>query len=129
MAKDRVARLNSPLKEVISEVIHKDVRHPLLGRFVSVSSVEITKDLHYAKVHVSVIGTSEEKTKTLQALQSAAKFIAVNASKKVVMRYFPDLTFFIDSSAEKQERIDSLLNQIHNEQQQRQPLPDSGDAT
>ena len=121
MVKNRVARLNSLLKEVISEVIHRDVRNPLVNRLVSVTQVEITKDLHYAKVHISVIGTEQEKEQTIKALQSAAGFIAVNASKKVVMRYFPALTFKIDSSVEQQIRIDSLLGKIHEEQKLRHP--------
>lgn len=119
MAKDRVPRLNSLLREVISEVIQKQVKHPLVGRFVSVSQVEITKDLQHAKVYITMIGTAEEKTKTIQALQSAAGFIAIHSSKKVVMRYFPELTFFLDDSAEKQARIDSLLNKIHDEEKAR----------
>ncbi len=125
MPKDRAPRLNSLLKEVITEVIRGQVRHPLVGPFVSVTQVEITKDLHHAKVHISVIGTPQEKTKTIQALQSAAGFIAVNASKKVCMRYFPELTFMIDDSVEKQARIDSLLTKIHDEEKARRPLDDS----
>ncbi len=121
MVKNRVVRLNSLLKEVISEVIHRDVRNPLVNRLVTVTQVEITKDLHYAKVHISVIGTEIEKEQTIKALQSAAGFIAVNASKKVVMRYFPALTFKIDSSVDQQIRIDSLLGKIHEEQKLRHP--------
>lgn len=112
MQKQRTDRLNSLLKEVISEVIRIDVRHPDVHRLLTVTRVDITKDLHYAKVYISVIGTSEEKAKTLKALQSAAGFIAVNASKKVVMRYFPALTFKLDDGVEKHMRIEELLSEI-----------------
>ena len=65
MAIKRAVRLNSLLKEVISEVVMRDVRDPRLPQFVTITGVEITNDLHYAKVSVSVIGTPEQKTKTI----------------------------------------------------------------
>jgi len=120
-APKRIARLNSLLKEVLSEVIRGDVRDPRLSVLVTVTSVEITKDLQHAKVYISVIGTPEEKKQSLDALQSAAGFIAIHASKKVVMRYFPSLTFKLDDSVDKHCQIDTLLGQIHAEQQSRKP--------
>ncbi|MBS0627626.1 MAG: 30S ribosome-binding factor RbfA [Verrucomicrobia bacterium] len=124
--KKRTEKLNSLLKEVISEVIAKEVKDPRLGSLVTVTSVDITKDLHHAKVYVSVIGDAESKKKTLDALQSGAGFIAVNSSKKVVMRFFPSLTFKLDDSADKYAAIDTLLGQIRNEQNNR---PTTDDAT
>ena len=124
MAIKRAVRLNSLLKEVISEVVMRDVRDPRLPQFVTITGVEITNDLHYAKVSVSVIGTPEQKIKTIEALQSAAGFIAVQSSKKVVMRYFPELTFKIDDSVEQHIRIESLLSNIQKEQKSRAPNPD-----
>jgi ribosome-binding factor A len=125
MVKNRVARLNSLLKEVISEVIHRDVRNPHVNQFVSVTNVEITSDLQHAKVYISIIGTPKEKDDTILALQSAAGFIAIQSSKKVTMRYFPTLTFKLDNSVEKQMRIDSLLGQIKEEQNTRKPPPEN----
>ena len=119
MVKNRIVRLNSLLKEVLSEVIHNDVRNPHVNKFVSVTSVDITNDLQHAKVYISVIGTALEKEETIKALQSAAGFIAVLSSKKVVMRYFPELTFKLDTSVEQQIRIDSLLHKIKEEQNTR----------
>lgn len=112
MAKQRTDRLNSLLKEVISEVIRLQVRHPGVHELITVMSVDISKDLRHAKVYVSVIGTPEDKKKTIEALQSAAGFIAVNASKKVVMRYFPELLFRLDESVDKHMRIEEVLEEI-----------------
>ncbi len=117
--KKRTDRLNSLLKEVISEVITRDVRNPHVATLLTVTRVDISTDLHYAKVYISVIGTQAEKEETLAALQSGAGFIAVQASKKVVMRYFPELTFKLDNSVEQQMRIDALIEQIHHEQKSR----------
>lgn len=120
MAKQRTDRLNSLLKEVISEVIRRDVKNPHVSELVTVTRVDITKDLHHAKVYISVIGTPEQKNETLHALSSASGFIAVNASKKVVMRYFPELVFKLDDSVDKQMRIQELLGEIATEREQRQ---------
>lgn len=119
MPRQRTDRLNSLLKEVISEVIHRDVRNPHVNPFFSVTRVEITKDLHYAKVYISVIGDDQVKNDTISALQTAAGFIAVNASKKVVMRYFPELTFKLDDSVEKHLRLQELLGEISAERDAR----------
>ncbi len=108
----RTDRLNSLLKEVISDVIRKEVRNPHVNELLTVTRVDVTKDLHYAKVYISVIGTDEQKKQTLEALQSAAGFIAVTSSKQVVMRYFPALTFRLDDSVDKHMRIEELLHKI-----------------
>lgn len=119
MGKKRTDRLNSLLREVISEVIREDVKNPHVNTLITVTHVDITKDLHHAKVYVSVIGSEKEKTETIAALQSAAGFIAVNASKKVVMRYFPELTFRIDDSVEKHMHIEDILTKINTERESR----------
>ena len=125
MAVKRTDRLNSLLKEVLSEVIKREVRNPHVNELMTVTRVEITKDLHYAKVYVSVIGSPTEKQETIGALNSAAGFIAVHAAKKVVLRYFPNLTFILDNSVDKQIRIESLLTQISEERKSRYPTEDA----
>jgi ribosome-binding factor A len=126
MAKKRTARLNSLLKEVISDVIRKDTRNPHINSLLTITHVDITPDLHYAKVFVSVIGTDAVKEETVNALNSAAGFIAVNASKQVVMRYFPQLTFKLDDSVDTQIRVEMLLQEIGKEQKSR---PHANDET
>jgi len=117
--KQRVDRLNSLLKEVISEVVTKEVRNPKVSPLVTVTRVEVSPDLQHAKVYISVIGTEEQKNDTIEALQTAAGFIAIHASKKVVLRYFPALNFKLDTTVDKHLRIDAILNQIHEEQRSR----------
>ena len=116
MKRKRTDRLNSLLKEVLSEVIRRDVNDPEVSEFTSVTKVDITSDLHYAKVYISIIGSQEEKEKTIEALQKSAGFIGSIASKKVVMRYFPSLTFKLDTSVEKQMKIEEILQEIKNKE-------------
>lgn len=128
MAVNRTDRLNSLLKEVISEVIKQNVRNPHVNELVTVTRVQISKDLHYAKVFISVIGTEQDKAETIDALTSAAGFIAVQSAKKVVMRYFPELTFKLDDSVEKHMRIEELLNNISKERESR-PSPQNDEES
>ncbi len=125
MAKKRTARLNSLLKEVISDVIKKEVRNPHINELLTITRVDISRDLHYAKVYVAVIGTDEIKQETIQALQSAAGFIGINASKQVVMRYFPTLSFKLDDSVDKHMRIEQLLNELKEKKQSHKPEVDT----
>lgn len=112
----RTDRLNSLLREVISEVIHDNVKNPHIDGIITITRVEITEDLHYAKVFVSIIAkTPEQQQQTLAALKSAASFIGVQSSKKVVLRYFPELRFIFDDSAEKHMRIEKILKEISDE--------------
>ena len=128
MAKQRTLRLNSLLREVISEVIRDDVRNPDLPQFITVTRVDITSDLKHAKVYISVIGDQAKKDLAIELLQSMAGFIAVTTSKKVVMRFFPNLQFVLDDTVEKQMRIESLLSDISAEKQRRN-VPDSEQST
>jgi ribosome-binding factor A len=120
MTTRRVDRLNSLLKEVISEVIKRDVRNPHVTEFVTITHVRVTPDLHYAKVFVSVIGSEEAKQATIKALQSASGFIAVNSAHKVTLRYFPELTFKLDDSVDRHMRIEELLGELNKERESRQ---------
>lgn len=124
MKKQRLDRINSLLKEVIFEAIQKDVRNPHVNTFISVTKVETSADLHHAKVYVSLIGTDADKEKVLHALQTAAGFIAVQASKKVDLRYFPQLTFKLDTALDELMKIQRILQQIEEERQSRPASPD-----
>jgi ribosome-binding factor A len=120
MGHRRLDRLNSLLKEVISDVIRTEVKNPHLSPLFTVTEVDITKDLQHAKVYISVIGSKQEKTKTLAILQSAAGFIRSIATKQIVIRYFPELTFLLDESLEKQIHMEELLYKIRKEREERE---------
>lgn len=126
MAKQRTDRLNSLLKEVISDVIRREVKNPHVKSLWTITRVDVTKDLHHAKVYVSVIGSEADKKATLDALTTAAGFIAVTASKEVTMRYFPALTFKLDESVDRHMRIEKLLGEITEERSGREGT-DSGE--
>ncbi len=113
MKKKRVEKVNSLLREVISDVITKQVKNPHVTGLISVVDVSVTADLRQAKVFISVIGKEEQKKETIEALNSAAGFISVQASKQVDLRYFPSLIFYLDTTVDTHIRIGELLDQIH----------------
>ena len=115
-ASKRIKRINSLLKEVISEIIMRDVDNPHVSRFVTVTGVDVSNDLHHATVSISVMGPDLEKCETLDALNQLAGYISSLASKQVVLRYFPSLKFKLDTSLEQHMRIEEILKDIHNKQ-------------
>jgi ribosome-binding factor A len=120
MSISRTVRLNSLLKEVISEVIHREIHHnPLINLSITITRVEITADLSYAKVFVSILVKDPDKLKVLSELNKIAPQITHIASRKVTMRHFPSLTFEIDTGLEKQMRIQELLSKISDERESR----------
>lgn len=112
----RKDRLNSLLKEVIAEVIMHKVRNPKIHPMVTVQKVEVTQDLHQAKVYVSLIGSDLQKKQTLLALKSASGFISTQAAKEVNLRYFPSLTFYLDDTLDTEIRIHQLLEEIYDKE-------------
>lgn len=125
MKKNRIDRINSLLREVIFDVIQKQVRNPHVNLFVSVTRVDTSTDLYHAKVYISMIGTDVQKQHVLEALQSAAGFIAVQASHQVEMRHFPSLHFKLDNAAEEHFKIEKILSDIEKERMSRPHEEDS----
>jgi ribosome-binding factor A len=119
MKNNRIVRLNSLLKEVVADVIRKHVRNPHISRLFTVMRAEITKDLRFADIYVSVMDDEDMKKKTIDALQSAAGFVAVQSSKQVVLRYFPALTFKLDDTVDKQMAIENILVSLQAERETR----------
>lgn len=118
--KRRTDRLNSLLKEVLSEVIRNEVKNPdIENAILTITSVDITKDLRHAKVFVSVIGDEMAKKVVIKALKTSSGFISVTASKMVTMHHFPALDFRLDDTVEKQMQIHDAIEKVQKEREQR----------
>lgn len=112
MAKYRGGRINEEMKKEISSIIQNDVKDPRMSAMVSVTRVDVTKDLRYAKVFVSIFGKEEGKKGTLEALKSSSGFIRHEIGKRINLRYTPELLIELDTSIERGMHIDELLHQI-----------------
>ena len=106
-------RINAEVQRELSEIIRTEVKDPrLAAAMVSVVSVEVTPDLKFAKVFVSVLGNDEDREKTHQGLLSASSHIRSQLAKQLNLRNTPELTFVMDDSIEyginMSKRIDEL---------------------
>lgn len=108
----KYSRMNGEVQRVLSKIIAQDIKDPRIHPMTSVVSVEVTPDLKYAKVFVSVLGSEEEKDSTSIGLKSAASHIRSKLAKDLNLRNTPELTFVIDDSIEygvnMSKRIDEL---------------------
>jgi ribosome-binding factor A len=114
MAKVRIGRVAEEIKKELSFMLQTELKDPRIG-FVTITGVEVTNDLSQAKVYLSVFGNDEKRQETLKALSSAAGFIRTELGKKIRVRHIPELFFKIDESIDYGQKIEKLLNQIHEE--------------
>ena len=105
---DKVAQA---IKKEVSNIIHDEMKDPRLG-FVTITEVELTQDLRFAKIFFSVLGTDEEKKKTAEALNSALGFVRKLVSERVKMRFSPDMVFKEDRSSEYSMHIEEIMNEL-----------------
>lgn len=112
MVKHRSGRINEEIRKEISDIIQNNIRDPRLSAMVSVTKVDVTKDLRYAKVFVSIFGKEDAKKETLNAIKSSAGFIRREIGHRVNLRFTPELIIELDETIEHGMHIDSLLHQI-----------------
>jgi len=108
MSEDRIKKLNSLLLEETNELILEEVEFPE-DTLVTITSVETSKDLHYAKVFLSVL-PPQNKEKVLKILK--ASNIQNLLFRKLTTKFIPKLQYYIDDTEEKAESIESLLDQL-----------------
>jgi ribosome-binding factor A len=114
MSSRRVQKVAEAIREVVSMAILTELQDPRV-RDVTVTSVEASGDLRYAKVLVSVMGDETRQNLTLRGLQSAAGFLQAKIASRIDLRYTPRLTFELDPSLERGDRILSLLTEMEAE--------------
>ena len=108
----RLDRVNQLIKEEVSTLLQRELKDPRLG-FVTVTEVEISKDLRQAKVFVSVLGDEKQWQASLAALQSARGFVRNWLRQHLDLRITPELVFHPDRSMEHAARIQALLKDLH----------------
>jgi len=107
----RQDRIRQALKKEVSNIIHDELKDPRLG-FVTVTDIEITPDLRYAKIFFSVLGSDEDYNKTKAALDNATGFIRKLISQRIRLRFTPEIIFRVDRSAEYSINIQKALEEI-----------------
>ena len=114
MSGRRRERVGDLLRDDVMEIIQREMSDPRLG-FVSITHVEMSPDMHYARMMVSVFGTQEEQAQTLVALNNAAGFIRRLLAPRLRMRTIPELSFRLDTSMQHAEDVSRILRQLEPE--------------
>lgn len=111
MSGRRKRQVGDLLRDEISFLIQRGLKDPRIG-FTSITRVDVSPDIRYATVFVSVLGTEEEQSETLVALNSASGFIRHELGPKLTMRNIPTVSFRLDRSMEHAENVARLLREI-----------------
>ena len=104
----RMRRVNESIKEILGDAITTELKDPRIG-FVTVTEVDTSTDLRTARVYVSVLGSEEERERSLAGLRSSHGFLQGKIASAMRMKRTPTLTFEYDESAERGDRISRLL--------------------
>lgn len=107
----RTQRVRRLLKEEISRLLQRDVKDARIG-IVTVTDVEVTRDLRNAMVYVNVAGDDARKSEALKGLSSAAGFLRSRLGRELRIRRVPELRFSIDRTQEHAARISELLAEV-----------------
>ena len=103
----RAERVAGQIRRDLAQLIQQEIKDPKVG-FVSVSDVEVTRDLSHAKVFITVFDP-EKAEQSLQTLRKAASFLRSRLGQCLRLRHVPELHFEHDDSVEKGSRIDELI--------------------
>ena len=118
MDQRRGGRVNNTIQHELGYLI-EELSDPRLSPMTSVTSVDVNRDLSMAKVHISVLGTDEEREDTLEALRSAATRLRMEISQRIVIRKMPRLSFFVDDTMQFGADMEKLIDQAMSEDSRR----------
>jgi ribosome-binding factor A len=111
MSSRRVEKAAAAIREVVSMAILADLKDPRI-RDVTVTFCEVSPDLRYAKIHVSVMGDETRQKLTLRGLQSAAGFLQAKVAERIDIRYTPKLTFLLDQGVKRSIAVAEILRSV-----------------
>jgi ribosome-binding factor A len=104
----RTRRVGEQIQRELAGLLHEEIRDPRLG-LISISAVEVSRDLAHARVYISVLGGDETVEETLRVLNVAAGFLRHQLGQRMRIRVIPQLRFFYDGSLAEGARMDALI--------------------
>lgn len=109
----RTERLADLIRDEVSRMLLlREIKDPRIG-FVTVTSTEVSPDLKNVRIYVSVLGSEEARDLTLEALRGASGFVQRELFRNLRLKHSPVVSFRLDDSLERGERIERVLRQIH----------------
>lgn len=110
----RVRRISDRIHQELSLVLQREVADPRLA-MVTVTAVEVDRELAFATIYVTALGTQDRMNEVLSALESARGYLRRELAARVRLRSFPQLRFQWDLSYERGTRIDELLDMLNSD--------------
>lgn len=110
---NRTRRIAEEIRKIVSTMLINGIKDPRITSMVSVTDVEVTSDLSYAYIYVSILGGDEEST--LEGLKSACGYIRREVGKNIKIRHTPEIIFKIDDSLLKGMYMDQLIKKVNSE--------------
>ncbi|MFZ5649558.1 MAG: 30S ribosome-binding factor RbfA [Bacillota bacterium] len=107
----RPGRLAEAIKKEISDLLMNDIKDPRLG-FVTITMVEVSPDLRYARVYASVLGGGDQRKATAEVLSRATGYIRSEIGRRIRLKYTPEITFKLDDSIERGTKVISLMEEV-----------------
>ncbi|MBS9405192.1 30S ribosome-binding factor RbfA [Halomonas sp. TRM85114] len=125
----RTDRVADQLQKELAVLIQREVKDPRLG-MVTVSGVEVSRDLGYADVHVTLLGEEDAARvkENLKVLKQAAGFLRSQIARRVKLRHVPELRFHYDESVVRGQRLSSLIDEAVQTDRLRQDAEDDARA-
>jgi len=105
---DRVAQI---IRIEVSDIVRNKLVDPRIG-FASITDVELTPDLKFAKIFVSILGNDKQKKETIAGLRCATGFIRTELGKRLELRFVPEILFIKDESIERGSKVMSIINNL-----------------
>lgn len=108
----RFIRINEEVRREISNIIREELKDPSIPEMTSVTEVDVTRDLKYAKVYISVFADKEKQQEALEGLKRAKGFIRREVASRLNLRNTPELLFVLDTSIEYAVHMTKIINDI-----------------
>ena len=109
---NRTRRIAEEIRKIVSTMLINGIKDPRINSLVSVTDVEVTSDLSYAYIYVSILGGDEEST--LDGLKSACGYIRREVVKNIKIRHTPEIIFNIYDTLLKGMYMDELIKKVNN---------------
>ena len=109
-AYDRIDRISEEVHKAVDRIIRDEVNDPRVGGTWSIVRCEVTRDLRYAKVRISILEADRRKP-MMEALNRAAGFIRRELGREVDLRYVPEVQFELDTNMEYAAKINRILKE------------------
>ena len=112
----RNERIAEEIKKAASLIINIELKDPLIDGLVSVTRVDVTRDLRHATIFISFYGDNAKKNTTFDVIQKAKGFIRYELANQLRIKYMPEISIKLDESIEYGFRIDKLLKDIKSQE-------------